>query len=180
MDLAKKNILISGIPGIGKTTLIKKLIEELKDFRPIGFYTEEIRGKGIRKGFELISLDGRKAILSHTKIKSPYSIGKYRVDVIGFENFLDAILFFSSAAGLVIIDEIGKMECFSNKFRKLIKETLDSERMVIATIANKGEGTIEEIKRRADIRLYEITQSNRDLLLPEIIKDVRNLAIHSQ
>jgi nucleoside-triphosphatase len=175
MDLAKKNILISGIPGIGKTTLIKKIIEELKDFHPIGFYTEEIRGKGIRKGFELISLDGRKALLSHTEIKSPYRVGKYRVDIKGFEGFLDSILFLSSKTGLVVIDEIGKMECLSNKFRKLMREILDSEKLVITTIAFKGEGFIGEIKKREDARLFEMTQGNRDSLLTEILRDIKTL-----
>ncbi len=56
----KKNLLVTGLPGVGKTTLIKKLSEALKDFHPVGFYTEEIRERGERKGFELISLEGKK------------------------------------------------------------------------------------------------------------------------
>jgi nucleoside-triphosphatase len=66
----KKNILITGPPGIGKTTVIKKLAEELRPFGPAGFYTAEIRVKGIRKGFELIGLDGRKGLLSHADMQS--------------------------------------------------------------------------------------------------------------
>lgn len=168
-----KNILITGIPGIGKTTLIRKLTEELKNFHPAGFYTAEIREGGIRKGFELISLDGRKGLLSHVDIKSPYRVSKYCVDIKGFEDFLDSIAFLDPAARLVIIDEIGKMECFSDKFRKLIKELLDSEKFVIATIALKGGGEISEIKKRDDIKLFEITHGNRDSLLSEILKKIK-------
>jgi nucleoside-triphosphatase len=171
--MIKKNILITGLPGVGKTTLIKKLCEELKNFHPAGFYTTEIRQKGNRKGFELISLDGRRGILSHTEIKSLYRVGKYKVDIKGFEDFLETILFSDPATPLVIIDEIGKMECFSDKFRRLLKETLDSEKFVIATIALKGAGLIAEIKRRLDIKVFEITQSNRDNLLLEILKDLK-------
>ncbi|HKZ56888.1 MAG TPA: NTPase [Thermodesulfovibrionales bacterium] len=168
MSPAKKNILLTGLPGVGKTTLIRRLSEELKNLHPAGFYTEEIREEGVRKGFELIGLDGKKGLLSHVEIKSPYRVGKYKVDVKGFEGFLDSIAFFAPETKLIIIDEIGKMECLSPEFKRLIKEILDSEKMVIATIAFKGSGLIEEIKKRNDVRLFEITERNRDSLLSEI------------
>ena len=170
-----KNILLTGLPGIGKTTLIKKLSEELSSFRPVGFYTEEIRVEGIRKGFDLISLNGRRGLLSHVEIESHYRVGKYRVDIKGFEEFLDSIAFFVPTTSLIIIDEIGKMECLSSKFRRLISEIFDSSKILIATIAFKGGGLIETIKKRDDIRLFEITQKNRDSLLSEIVKGI-NLA----
>lgn len=161
----KKNILITGLPGVGKTALIKRLADELKTFNPVGFYTSEIREKGIRKGFELISLAGQKGILSHINIKSPYRVGKYRVNVRGFEEFIDSIPFSDSITRLIIIDEIGKMECMSEKFCRLIKELLNSKKVVIATIALKGSSIIEEIKRRHNIKLFEITEKNREELL---------------
>jgi len=168
MSPARKNILLTGLPGVGKTTLIRRLSEELKNLHPAGFYTEEIREEGVRKGFELISLDGKRGLLSHVEIKSPYRVGKYRVDVKGFEGFLDSIAFFAPETKLIIIDEIGKMECLSLEFKRFIKEILNSEKMIIATIAFKGSGLIEEIKKRNDVRLFEITEKNRDSLLSEI------------
>ena len=169
MGFIKKNIFIAGLPGVGKTTLIRKISEELKNFHPAGFYTAEIREEGMRKGFELISLNGRRGLLSHIDIKSPYRVGKYRVDVKNFEDFLNLIPFFDPSTGLIIIDEIGKMECLSEKFQKLLKEILDSEKSVIATIALKGSGLIAEIKERQDIELYEMTKSSRNTLLSEIL-----------
>lgn len=166
----KKNLLITGLPGTGKTTLIKKVSEELKDLHPVGFITTEIRAGGTRKGFELVSLDGRKGILSHVDIKSPYMVSKYKVDVRGFEEFIDSINFLEPKTGLIIIDEIGKMECLSDRFKSLIKEILDSGKTLIATIALKGGGVIAEIKKRDDIRLFEVTHGNRDALLSEIIR----------
>ena len=124
--MVKKNLLVTGLPGVGKTTLIKKLSEALKDFHPVGFYTEEIREEGVRKGFELISLDGKKGLLSHKNIRSPYKVGQYKVDIKGFEDFIDSISFFNPLTHLIIIDEIGKMECLSSQFKKLLKEILDS------------------------------------------------------
>jgi len=175
MGLTKKNILITGFPGVGKTTLIKKLTENPIDLKPVGFYTEEIREKGIRKGFKLISLDGGEGILSHVDVKSPYTVGKYKVDIDGFENFIDYIPFFDPTSSFIIIDEIGKMECLSEKFKKLLKEILDSEKVLVATIALKGGGFIEEIKKRDDIKLFEMKQDNRESLLFEILRNIKTL-----
>ncbi len=166
--MVEKNILITGLPGVGKTTLIKILTEALKSFHPVGFYTEEIREGGERKGFELISLEGKKALLSHKEIRSPYKVGQYKVDVKGFEDFLGSVSFFSPSSHIIVIDEIGKMECLSLQFQKILKEILDSEKWVIATIALKGAGLIAEVKRRNDVQLFEITKGNRDSLLKDI------------
>ena len=170
MSTPKTNILITGFPGVGKTTLIKKVSGELRNLHPVGFYTAEIRDKGVRKGFELISFDGRMGILSHTDIKGPYRVGKYGVDIKGFEDFLESIPFLDPATNLIVIDEIGKMECLSRKFIGLIKDILDLEKQVIATIALKGTGLIEEIKKRDDVILVEITLSNRESLVFEVLK----------
>ena len=167
--MAKKNFLITGLPGVGKTTLIKKLGEAmLKHLHPVGFYTEEIRERGERKGFELISLEGKKSLLSHKEIRSPYQVGQYKVDIKGFEEFLDSVSFFNPFTSLIIIDEIGKMECLSDRFKKLLKEILNSEKWVTATVALKGSGLIAEVKERKDVTLFEITKKNRDSLLKEI------------
>ena len=172
MNLTKKNLLITGLPGVGKTTLIKKLSEELRYLHPAGFYTAEIREEGIRKGFELASLEGRRGVLSHIDIKSPYRVGRYKVDIKSFEDFLDGISFFDDSTGLVIIDEIGKMECLSDKFKKLLKEILDSGKWAITTIALKGSGLIAEVKERKDVTLFEITKKNRDSLFSQILKEI--------
>jgi nucleoside-triphosphatase len=173
MGLIKKNILITGLPGIGKTTLIKKLSVELISYQPVGFYTEEIRKEGIRKGFELIGLDGRKGLFAHVDIKSPYRVGRYNVDIKSFDDFLDSIPFFELFTGFIIIDEIGKMECLSKKFRKLLVDVLDSEKLVVATIALKGGGLIEKIKKRNDIKLLEMKLGDRESLAEEILKEVK-------
>jgi nucleoside-triphosphatase len=171
--MKKRNILITGLPGVGKSTLIKNITEALKDLRPVGFYTAEIREEGRRKGFELISLDGRRGLLSHTDIQSPHRVGKYKVDVKGFEDFLRSIPFLNPLTRLIVIDEIGKMECYSDQFKNLLREILDSEKWVIATIAFKGSGIIKEIKKRNDVKLFEITQRNRNSLLSDILIEVK-------
>jgi nucleoside-triphosphatase len=172
MHAAPKNLLLTGIPGIGKTTMMINLFGSLKDLNPVGFYTEEIREEGVRKGFELVSLDGRRSLLSHERMKSPYRIGKYRVDLKGFEHFLSSIPALESPSPLVLIDEIGKMECLSNRFKKFLIQVFDSPKRVIATVALRGEGFISEIKKRADVRLIEITEQNRNALLSDFLKEI--------
>ena len=54
-----KNIVITGEPGVGKTTLVTKLVEQLlKSWNIEGFYTTELRDPvtGKRSGFDLISI----------------------------------------------------------------------------------------------------------------------------
>ena len=172
MGSVKKNILVTGLPGVGKTTLTKKLSEALKSLQPAGFYTEEIREGGERKGFEMVSLEGRRGVLSHREIQSPFRVGRYGVNIKSFEDFLSSIPFLDPLTHLIIIDEIGKMECFSNQFKKLLEEILDSEKWVIATIALKGTGLITEVKEREDVKLFEITMQNRESFFDEILTEM--------
>lgn len=169
MAIREKKILITGLPGTGKTTLIIRLADKLKGFQVAGFFTEEIREGGKRMGFRLQSFGGQKGLLSHVGVRGPYRVGKYGVDVAGFEKFLELIPFQDARTKLIIIDEIGKMECLSPKFRKLVTEILDSAQWLIATIALKGSGFISGIKARPDVQVIEMTEKNRDMLLDEIL-----------
>jgi len=170
---AKKNILITGPPGIGKTTITIKLAQKLKAAGPAGFYTAEIREGGVRQGFELVGFNGRKGLLSHIDIKSRHHVGRYGVDVKGFEVFLDGLALTDPNVALVMIDEIGKMECLSQQFITAVRTVLDSEKTVIATITQKGTGFIEEVMVREDARLFEMTLKNRESLIEEILRYVR-------
>lgn len=175
MARQKPSILVTGLPGIGKTTFIINLANELKHLSAAGFYTTEIREAGVRKGFDLVSLDGRKSILSRVDIKSGYRVGQYGVDVQGFEMFLDSLDLTHCDADVLVIDEIGKMECHSDKFKHLITFLLDSEKPLVATISLRGDGLIAQVKRRPDVQILELTAAGRDSLVIEVANSVRNL-----
>lgn len=173
--MAKKNVLITGPPGAGKTTLIKKLADEFKDLNPARFYTAKMRERGARGGFEIVGFERTRRVLSHVNIKGPDRVGKYGVNVKGFDEYLGTLAPSDPNVKLIIIDEIEKMECQSRQFIDLMQDVLDSEKPIIATIAHKAGGFNAEVKVRGDIELFKVTQANKDSLaesISEYIQDV--------
>lgn len=172
MTSLQKNILITGLPGTGKTTLIRKVAAELRLLSPCGFFTQEIRERGVRKGFALSSLDGTTRVLAHVDLAGPFRVGKYGVDVAGFEDFLGSLPLTGIAGRIIILDEIGKMECLSERFRGIVTSLLDSPAPMLATIALRGTGFIEQFKRRPDVALIEITERSRERLAGVIVERI--------
>jgi len=164
----KKNLFITGLPGTGKTTLIRKILERLPPGTTAsGFFTAEMRESGERVGFTVNTLDGRSGLLAHVRIGGPARVGRYGVDVAGFED-LALPLLDPGRASLYVIDEIGRMECFSRAFCASVKQLLNSGTPVLGTVALKGGGLIAEVKSRDDVALFEVTFRNRDRLVDEI------------
>jgi len=166
-----KNILICGPPGVGKTTLIKKILEKL-NLKAGGFYTEEIRERSNRVGFKIISLDNQEGILAHINIKDSRRVGRYGVNIndldsIGVKSLEQAL----KNDDLIIIDEIGKMEVFSEGFKEKVLDCLNSKKIVLATISMVGDKFISNIKRRDDIILFKVNKENRNKLI-EIISSL--------
>jgi len=157
--------LLTGLPGCGKTTVIMRLADLLKTKKIAGFYTQEIRNASQRTGFSLQTFGGKKSVLSSVNFKNGPKVGRYRVDIKGFEQtVLPDLVISNKEVDIYLIDEIGKMECFSGKFIEMIKQILDSSMPLIATVALKGSGFIARVKERKDIELITVTAGNRNLL----------------
>jgi len=163
--------LLAGLPGCGKTTALMEIIEKVNCKKVAGFYTQEIREAGSRKGFSWTRLDGATGILAHVDIKSCAKVGKYGVDVAGFEKSVVPVLDIEqNDADLFVIDEIGKMECLSGKFVAALRILFASEKSVLATVAQKGSGLISEVKQIAGVELFSLTRQNRDRIVAEILQ----------
>ena len=165
-------LLLTGVPGIGKTTVVREVLKNLRELRCAGFYTEEIRERGQRKGFKICTLDGREGVLASIKGKGP-QVGRYRVHVEEFEEMVLSLIDPEiNPADLYVIDEIGKMELLSPKFRKGVVDLLARPANMLATIAEKGRGFVDQIKGRNDVELLEVTRENRDRLPEELAEKI--------
>jgi nucleoside-triphosphatase len=158
-------ILLEGRPGVGKTTVALRLAELLadRDTPVVGFVTEELRERGRRVGFAVQALGGDRAVLAHVDLPGPPRVGKYGVDVGTFEAVaLPALA--EAGRGVVIVDEIGKMELASERFRASVAALLDQSVDLVATVHVARHPFTEKLKRRADVETIRVTHRNRDAL----------------
>ena len=168
-------ILLTGTPGCGKTTLVRRVIEQLRDLRLAGFITQELRNEvGQRIGFEAIGLNSGSTMLASAKSRSKIRVAKYGVELPDFEKLICSELRRqSSEIDLFVVDEIGKMECFSTLFVEQIETLFDSATPLLATVAIRGGGFIADIKRRAGVEVLEVTTENRDELVDQLAPRLR-------
>ncbi|XP_029787204.1 cancer-related nucleoside-triphosphatase isoform X1 [Suricata suricatta] len=185
-----RHVFLTGPPGVGKTTLIQKASEVLKSSGvPIdGFYTEEVRQGGRRIGFDVVTLSGVRGILSRTGSEPPPGkrecrVGQYVVDLTSFEQLALPVLRNagpSSGPGrrVCVIDEIGKMELFSQPFIQAVRQVLSAPgTVVLGTIpVPKGKplALVDEIRNRSDVQVLSVTKENRNHLLPDIVTCVQS------
>lgn len=160
-------LLVTGVPGIGKTTLIQRIAQRLAGLPLAGFYTQEVRAGKQRVGFRLVGFAGESGIIAHVDFASPYRVGRYEVDVAAIDRLVEAAL--TRPGEVYLIDEIGKMECLSSVFVTCIERLLSAKKLMIATVAKHGGGFIEQVKRWPGVELWEVTLSNRDALLNQAL-----------
>ncbi|MCD6506853.1 NTPase [Candidatus Poribacteria bacterium] len=171
------NILITGMPRVGKTTLVREVIEDAakSDIKAIGFYTDEIRENNKRIGFQISDLDGRQALLASTFFRTKYRVGKYGVnlhnlDLIGIRAIQRGLR--SKKFDLILIDEIGKMELLSERFMSVLMKALDSEKPVLATIMHIDNPFTRAIKSREDVELFVLTRTNYDEVKTQVLQSL--------
>jgi nucleoside-triphosphatase len=166
-------LFVTGDPGCGKTTLVRRVVERLSV--PVrGFYTEEIREDGKRVGFRGVTLDGREFLLAHVREKGVAKVGPYGVVLLGLESVgLDALRP-APDTRLVVLDEVGKMESFSAAFREAVDTLLASPVPVLGTVAVHGVGFPKRIRQDRRVELIRMSRASRDGMVGEVL---RKLAI---
>jgi nucleoside-triphosphatase len=157
-----KNILLTGKPGIGKTTAIRHIADELKTDLAAGFWSTEIRENKRRVGFAIETLSGKTGVLAHVNIDHGPRVSKYRVNVDAINSIVVLELKDARETGkTIIIDEIATMELFSRQFLDEVNRCLDTKR-VVGTIQYRGGHLVNGIKSRNDVEILELTLLNRD------------------
>lgn len=166
----KRVYLLTGKPGTGKTTLIMQALAGTKA-KAGGFFTEEIRRDGVRQGFRLVTLEGQVALIAHMNIKSPHRVSKYGVDIESLDRVgVNALEQAARESGVVVIDEIGKMELFSEKFRNAVLFIIDSGKRVLGTIMLQANPFADAIKNNPDVNLLTVTRDNHNRILDELTR----------
>ena len=165
------NILLTGRPGCGKSTAIERIVQRL-DRPSMGFFSREMREGGRRVGFSITTLDGRRGILAHVDIRIRERVGRYGINLQHIDEIAVPSIQPEHDNIVVVVDEIGRMECFSAMFRKALVKILDRPNFVLGSIALKGDAFITAIKKRTDTRLIAVTEKGRDQLAQEILSGI--------
>jgi nucleoside-triphosphatase len=165
-------ILLTGLPGSGKTTVILRTLRLLSQ-PAAGFYTEEVRGRGGggRLGFDVVALDDRRGPLARVGGTGP-RVGKYAVDLESFEEVGVRAL----RAGLrephqlLVLDELGKMEFLSAAFIILLERAFQSPNPMLGTILYPRHLLGDHFREAPGVELIQVTTRNRDALPMELAR----------
>ena len=157
------NVLVTGKPRVGKTTIIARILAE-SNKSAIGFITKEIREKGYRIGFDIETLSGIVKPLASKKGKtSKYKVGSYNVYVENVDfvvDYLKAKIESGTSYDLIVLDEVGKMELYSDSFKEFVLYCL-KQKKVLGTIMMRDNDFTMQIKSRSDTRIFNLTEENR-------------------
>lgn len=163
------NIFVTGNPRCGKSTLIQKVLEKISDKKVSGIITPEIRIHGERQGFKVIDLASRQEeVLASLNIERGPRVSRYKVNVKGIDLVIDKFLESYRDSDYVVIDEIGMMEFYSQKFREMIRVVLDSNKTVLATLSRKF---VKEYQHQGHV--FYLTRENFDDIYDKILSQIQ-------
>ena len=163
-------LLLTGKPGTGKTAIIREAVAKTK-IKAGGFYTEEIRVGGVRQGFRIVTIGGQEAVLAHVNISSPYQVSRYKVDIDSLNRLgVSALRQALEGNDLIVVDEIGKMELLSPRFREVVLQAIESGKRVLGTIMLNSHPFADEVKRHPEVKTLMVTRANHSEVLKEVLE----------
>jgi len=167
-----QNVLITGAPGIGKTSLISRLHRDLSPLVIRGFYKTAIYEYQILKGYRLATFDFKELVLAHIHIVGPDRFNDFGLNLDGFEKLITYQLALNPNVELFLVDEIGMMECASLQFRTRILNVLNSKIPLIATLESLVVLDTLQIKNRKDVSVLNMTHKNRDSIWKSVLVEI--------
>lgn len=171
-------IFLTGDPGCGKTTVLRRVVESLRATVPMtGFLTEEVLEGGRRRGFRGLTLDGRSFPLAETGLDTPFRLGPYGVTIEGLDSLGVPSLVPGHETRLIVLDEVGKMESFSEAFRHAVLSLLDGETAVLATVAVHGVGFVKRVRNDPRITLIRMSRKAREGMVGELLRRLAEAGI---
>ena len=175
MSASPVRLLISGRPGAGKTTVLSRLSELLREAGvPVnGFLTRELRQRGRRVGFEIETFEGERGVLAHVELPGPPRVGRYGVDLEAFEALALPAMKPPGEKHVVLVDELGKMELASTRFREATVALFDDPVPIVASVQTSPHPFTARLKGRADVEILPLTPANRDRLPDELAQRLR-------
>ncbi len=171
---APVKIGITGLPGSGKTQTLLRIIQLLEEEGVVvgGMVTEPIFEKQRRTGFQITNwLTKEHEVFAHETMKSRVRSGRFGVNLAALEGLgIRALAEARESADVIVIDEVGKMEVESDTFTKSVVDTLDAKKSIIMTLHKKSRNPLlQDIRRRDELRLLEVTPVNKNLLAFKIV-----------
>ena len=165
-----RNILITGEPNTGRSKLLQVVLSEIPENNRRGFVTAQLPGElYTRNGFKIIRDDRAVQVIANIYLASLCRVDGCGVDIPGFESAIDP-LFHYGENNHMYIDEIGQMQLTSERFRELVLNYLNAQNPFLATISKVYSNDFtEEIKRRSDVTLIELTKDNRDKVYGSVV-----------
>ena len=166
---------ITGLPGAGKTYAVRKVVEmlEAEDLVVGGMMTDRIVEDGKKMGFAIVDwIDKQQGVFAHSDITSKYMLSKFGLDLKALEDVgVKALMKASEEADVIVIDEVRRVEVESPAFIDTVKYCLDLEKPILLTLHKKSRNPLlQDIRRRDDVRILEVTPINRNLLPYKIMK----------
>jgi nucleoside-triphosphatase len=167
-------ILLEGRPAVGKTTVVRRFAELLREAGGVigGFVTEELREGRRRIGFSVETFDGDRAVLAHVEFDGPPRVGKYGVDLAAFERVALPALARAVEPDVLLIDELGKMELASEPFRAAVDDCFGRPAAVVATVHLARHPLTDKLKSRRDVETIRVTAANRGDLPAELAERI--------
>jgi nucleoside-triphosphatase len=172
-----QRLFLTGEPGSGKTTAVRKTAEllTLRGVTVGGMLSGEIREGGIRVGFGLEDLvTNERGTLARVGLQGGPRVGKYQVNLDDIERIgVRAIEKAVRDSEVVVVDELGPMELLSTPFIKAVQNGLASQKNFLGTIHKRSSHPLTSaIRSNPKFTILEITSENRDRMPTEIAQRI--------